>query len=216
MSEKRLRAWLGAALLWCGFPVASLAEELPAPLLACTAEQDDARRLACFDEATARLRRDGGTAAGTGSAAAPTVAAAGPTASAAAAASPAPAAAAPAAAATTSAPVAAATAATVPATAAAGERRTVTPEEEFGLRGQVKEEKLGRISELVSTVKSLQAKPYGELVITLANEQVWSEIAPGSKIKLKPGDTVTIEAGAMRSFILIAPNGRSSRVTRVR
>ena len=62
----------------------------------------------------------------------------------------------------------------------------------------------------------IRAKPHGELVITLDNEQVWAEIAPGSKIKLKPGDTVKIESGALRSFVLVAPNGRSSKVSRVR
>jgi biotin carboxyl carrier protein len=60
------------------------------------------------------------------------------------------------------------------------------------------------------------AKPYGELVVTLDNGQVWAELAPGSKVKVKAGDSVKIEAAALGSFFLIAPNGRSSKVARVR
>jgi hypothetical protein len=164
----------------------SAAEDVPAPLVACAAEPDDGQRLACFDETLARLR-GGGEAAP--SAAAPVAA-------------PAPA-------------VAAAAAAPAP-TEATASQRSVPPEEAFGLRGELKDEKLGNLDELVSTVTNVRAKPHGELVVTLANEQVWAEIASGSKIKLKPGDTVKIESGSFRSFILVAPNGRSSKVTRVR
>lgn len=163
----------------------SAAEDVPAPLVACAAEPDDARRLACFDETLARLR-GGGEAA--------------PSAAPAAATAPA---------------VAAAAAAPAP-TEPTASQRSVSPEEAFGLRGELKDEKLENLEELVSTVTNVRAKPHGELVVTLANEQVWAEIASGSKIKLKPGDTVKIESGSFRSFILVAPNGRSSKVTRVR
>ncbi len=74
----------------------------------------------------------------------------------------------------------------------------------------------GELTELSATATAISAKPRGELVITLDNGQVWGEIAPGSKIKVKPGDAVKIEAGTLGSFILIAPNGRSSKVTRIR
>ena len=79
-----------------------------------------------------------------------------------------------------------------------------------------KEQKAGELTELSATATAISAKPRGELVITLDNGQVWGEIAPGSKIKVKPGDAVKIEAGTLGSFILIAPNGRSSKVTRIR
>ena len=77
-------------------------------------------------------------------------------------------------------------------------------------------QKAGELTELSATATAISAKPRGELVITLDNGQVWGEIAPGSKIKVKPGDAVKIEAGTLGSFILIAPNGRSSKVTRIR
>jgi hypothetical protein len=176
-----------AGVMLAAFQVPAAGQEIPEPLLACAAESDDTRRLACFDQALAGLRNPRGEGAAT---AVPAATAA----------------------------TAATTEATAPAVSAAptAAPRTVTPEEEFGLRGDIKEEKLGGLSELVATVTSVRAKPHGELVITLANEQVWAELAPGSKIKLKPGDTVKIEAGALRSFILVAPNGRSSKVSRIR
>ena len=93
---------------------------------------------------------------------------------------------------------------------------TPSPEDRFGLRVDRKEQKAGELTELSATATAISAKPRGELVITLDNGQVWGEIAPGSKIKVKPGDAVKIEAGTLGSFILIAPNGRSSKVTRIR
>jgi hypothetical protein len=93
---------------------------------------------------------------------------------------------------------------------------TPSPEDRFGLRVDRKEQKKDELTELSATATAISAKPRGELVITLDNGQVWGEIAPGSKIKVKAGDAVTIEAGTLGSFILIAPNGRSSKVTRIR
>ena len=176
MSQRHLGAAVVAAgLLVTAFQVPAAEKDVPAPLLACAAEQDDSRRLACFDQAVARMRgsdRPDKPAAAAG--------------------------------------------ATPAATPPAATPRVVSQEEEFGLRVDQKEEKPGQLSEIVATVTDVRAKPHGELIITLANEQVWAEIAPGSKIKLKPGDTVKIESGVLRSFVLVAPNGRSSKVSRVR
>ena len=184
MSQRHLGAAVVAAgLLVTAFQVPAAEKDVPAPLLACAAEPDNTRRLACFDQELARMR--GGDHPGK-PAAAPT------------------------------ATPAVAAGATPAATPPAATPRVVSQEEEFGLRVDQKEEKLGQLSEIVATVTDVRAKPHGELIITLANEQVWAEIAPGSKIKLKPGDTVKIESGVLRSFVLVAPNGRSSKVSRVR
>ena len=108
------------------------------------------------------------------------------------------------------------TAAAAAAVAQPSQAGTPSPEDRFGLRVDTKEQKKGELTELSATATAISAKPRGELVITLDNGQVWGEIAPGSKIKVKPGDPVKIEAGTLGSFILIAPNGRSSKVTRIR
>ena len=143
-------------------------------LLACASEPDDTRRLRCFDDAVAGLRR----------AVPPSAAAA-------------------------SRPEPATPAAAPPASTPA-----VSAEDRFGARGELKADR--QLSQITATVTALSARPYGELVITLDNGQMWAEIAPGSKVRLKTGDSVTIEAGALGSFRLIAANGRSSKVSRVR
>ena len=95
-------------------------------------------------------------------------------------------------------------------------------EEKFGLRGDLKQEKakqapeLAELQELHAKVTKVATKPHGELVLTLDNGQVWSEIQTNSGIRVKAGDPVVIKAGALKSFNLVAPNGRSSKVTRVR
>ena len=161
-------------------------------VLACAAEANDERRLACFDALAAGLRdpRPPRVTAPVS----PTAASAAPVAP-------------------TVAPSAAAAAAAAAQPSQAG---TPSPEDRFGLRVDRKEQKKDDLTELSATATAISPKPRGELVITLDNGQVWGEIASGSKIKVKPGDAVKIEAGTLGSFILIAPNGRSSKVTRIR
>jgi biotin carboxyl carrier protein len=91
-----------------------------------------------------------------------------------------------------------------------------TAEQKFGARGDIKPDKHEVLSELTGTVTALGTKPRGELIVTLDNGQVWAEITTSSKIKLKTGDTVKIERGALGSYSLVAPNGRSSKVSRIR
>jgi hypothetical protein len=98
-----------------------------------------------------------------------------------------------------------------PAPAAAA----MKPEDKFGARGDLDPEKRAELSEIAAKVAEVSAKPHGELVVTLDNGQVWVERTANSKLKVKAGDTVKIEAGAFGSFVLIA-NGRSSKVARVR
>lgn len=199
MSGKNvLAAGLTAALL-AATPMQRCVAEVPAPLLACTAEADAAQRLACFDRAVAQMAKSA-EVAGAGTPGDPPVAAA---------AAPAPAAAQATAPASTSAAVAVAP---TPA-AVASSSPSRSPEEDFGLRQE--REQPTKLTELNATATTVSTRPHGELVVTLDNDQVWAEIAP-SKIKLNPGDAVKIEAATLGSFILIAPNGRSSRVKRVR
>lgn len=146
----------------------------PADFLACAAERDDARRLACFDAAVTQAKAQP-----------------------------------------------AASQATPPPPAAAAPI-LLSKEEKFGLRGDLKEEKakqapeLAELKELQAKVTKVANKPYGELVLTLDNGQVWYEIQANTGVRVKVGDAVVIKAGALNSFILVAPNGRSSKVTRVR
>lgn len=98
----------------------------------------------------------------------------------------------------------------------------LTKEERFGLRGDLKQEKtkhvpeLAELEELRAKVTQVAVKPYGQLILTLDNGQVWYEIQANSGIRVKAGDEVTIKPGALGSFSVVAPNGRSSKVTRSR
>lgn len=95
---------------------------------------------------------------------------------------------------------------------------TATPalsaEDSFGARRDPGHET--RLKEITAVVAAASTRPHGELVITLDNGQLWTELAPGSRVRVKQGDSVKIKAGALGSFHLVAPNGRSSKVSRLR
>ena len=93
---------------------------------------------------------------------------------------------------------------------------SVSREEKFGARGGLDPERREELKEITGKVTEVGTRPHGEVVVTLDNGQVWAERSASSKIKVKVGDTVRIESGALGSFVLIAPNGRSSKVARVR
>jgi hypothetical protein len=93
---------------------------------------------------------------------------------------------------------------------------SLSREEKFGARGDLDPEKREKLKEITGTVTEVGTRPHGEIVVTLDNGQVWAERSASLKIKVKVGDTVRIESGALGSFVLIAPNGRSSKVARVR
>jgi glucose/arabinose dehydrogenase len=157
-----------AATVFAAGPIRAASAATAAEFLACASEKDDARRLACFDAAAARVQT--------------------------------------------------APANSPPAIAAA----PLSQEEKFGLRGELKQEKaqklpeLQELEQLQAQVAKVTTKPHGELVVTLENGQVWTEIQTNSGARVKAGDRVAIKSGALGSFLLVAPNGRSTRVTRVR
>jgi hypothetical protein len=195
MNRIRLFSMLvaGASSVASGAGIA--AEALPGTLRACMAEQDDARRLACFDRESARLTQS----------AAPVRAQ--------------PAAAAPASVVATTAPAAAAPAAAVattaaPAAAAAGAQ---SAEDKFGYRGNLARAEVDQqqaaeqqFETLTATVTALSTQPRGELVLTLDNGQVWAQKAADKPLQLKIGDQVSIRRASLGSFLLSPTNGKGS------
>jgi hypothetical protein len=156
------------------------------PFLACARLTDDARRLACFDAEVARLAGDTPAAQASGAdSSSEAVATAG-----------------------------AATAATAAADASP-KADSLTSEEKFGLRGDLKKQKTPELQQLTANVTGVAERPWGELVVTLDNGQIWVEIESDSGVRLKAGDQVTIKTGALHSYLLTAPNGRSSKVRRL-
>lgn len=165
---------------------ASAADEIRAALDSCRSLANDAERLACYDRAAGRILAQADAPA------------------------PAPAATAPASAAPTA-------AATTPATAAApaaadnfGRERVQASEET-----KRQEQQTRAIGELSATVTDIDTRMDGLMTITLDNGQVWRQTRPDSMFRLKTGDRIKIQPGALKSFILSGPGNRSTRVSRV-
>ena len=88
----------------------------------------------------------------------------------------------------------------------------VTQAEEFGL--EHKEIAENGEESITSKISSVKKAPYGELIITLENNQQWRQIGSDS-LRLDEGDTVIISRGVFNSFLLKkADQNRSIRVKR--
>lgn len=70
--------------------------------------------------------------------------------------------------------------------------------------------------EITAHVSGIVTRPRGELVVTLDNGQTWSQTQASAPFALQEGDSVKIKAGAMSAYLLIAPSGRTTRVTRIK
>jgi hypothetical protein len=175
----------------------------------CGLIADDARRLACYDglfrstppparevASTGQVPVSSATSAGTVSApaaAAGTVVAAGG---------------------------AAAAATTGAATAAAA----ATPVEDFGLTEAQKQSRDSanpdqaepRIESITAVVAAAEQARTGEVQVTLDNGQVWRQADTAMRLFVRPGDTVTIRAAALGSFMLRVPGRPAVRVRRVK
>jgi hypothetical protein len=199
-----------AAGAWC-VPGVSGAEALPESLRMCMSEQQDSRRLECFDRETARLAQ--GTERGMESARPATYAF--------------PAAPAAVTAAAPAAPAAAAPAATVATAAAApvAPSRAVEPtlEEKFGYRGNLARANLDQqkaaeanFEELTAIITRLSTQPRGEIVVTLDNGQVWTQKSSDRPLRLAVGEQVSIRKATLGSYLLSSANSRGAmRVIRV-
>lgn len=87
-----------------------------------------------------------------------------------------------------------------------------TKAKEFGL--EHKEIAENGDESITSMISSVKKAPYGELIITLENNQQWRQIGSDS-LRLDKGDTVIISRGMFNSFLLKkADQNRSIRVKR--
>jgi len=112
--------------------------------------------------------------------------------------------------------VAAAAAATPPV--AAGP--VISPEQSFGREQALFTQSVSgakSLREISATITTVRAAKDGRLTLELDNGQVWHQTEiPAQQFSLRPGDAVTIRRGALNSFVLLAPDQRSTRVRRVR
>ena len=118
------------------------------------------------------------------------------------------------------APVSGAATATV-AVAPVAETAT-TAEADFGLteaakRAREPEESREKLPESISaTVAKVARQPAGELVVTLENGQVWTQVQVDSRARIAVGDTVSIRKAALGSHLLVTANSYATRVRRVK
>jgi hypothetical protein len=157
-----------------------------ASMRACAAEQDDARRLACYDT---QFKQSGMTPARAGRppAAAPLAA---PSAAAA--------------------PLAAAA---PPPTLTPEQRFGLNPQLERKERGAAAV--TTELDKLTSRIAAVSHKVRGEAVVTLENGQVWEQADADSRVVVKEGDAVSIRRGTLGSFWLSSP-ASAFRVRRVK
>ncbi|MCL1113383.1 MULTISPECIES: hypothetical protein [Shewanella] len=93
---------------------------------------------------------------------------------------------------------------------------TVAPElniNDFGLKKKTIEDEVDRIYFIV---KSTKQDPYGKLVVTFDNGQVWGQTS-AERYKVKKGQKVFIETGAFNSFLMGSEDRNSTtRVKRLK
>jgi hypothetical protein len=159
---------------------------------ACRAELDDARRLACFDAASARLDARP-TAAGADIDATPARAPADEAQGA----------------------VPAATAGSAVAQMTPEQRFGYRGDVAREALDRQKAE-LPQLEKLTATVTSASKQGTGDFVVMLDNGQVWAQLPTGTPRRLKAGDEVTITPASLGSFVLKGPTGRGVRVKRLR
>jgi len=190
MNHPSIHALLTIAILQGALPSLAAAEELPASVLACRAEKDDARRLSCFDREIGRYSSQSPE-----NGAAPPARIAEP----------------PSGTSTANAAPAVVPAATPSPQAEFGFVGGTAPEERAR-----KQAAANPPTQLQATVTGISRRGYGELIVTLDNSQVWAELAHDPDFDLGVNDKVTIKRAMLGSFLMINPDKRSTRVKRLR
>ena len=107
-------------------------------------------------------------------------------------------------------------------TAAAPAAAAPSPEADFGLteaakRAREPEESREQFPESISgKVAKVSRQPAGELVVTLENGQIWTQVQVDVRARVAAGDTVTVKKAALGSHLLVTANRYATRVRRVK
>jgi len=67
---------------------------------------------------------------------------------------------------------------------------------------------------ITAKVASVGHRRTGELVVTLANGQVWVQLDTNTQARVATGDTVTIRKASLGSYLLVTQSRASVRVRR--
>jgi hypothetical protein len=95
----------------------------------------------------------------------------------------------------------------------------VKPGADFGLSEaakQARDPEKAKQNGISAEVATIARRPTGEMVVTLANGQVWAQLDSDTRARLKAGDTVTIRRAALGSYLLVTPGKMAMRVKRLK
>ena len=93
------------------------------------------------------------------------------------------------------------------------------PGADFGLSEaakQARDPEKAKQDSISAEVATIARRLTGEMVVTLADGQVWAQLDPDTRAKIKVGDTVTIRRAALGSYLLVTPSGMATRVKRLK
>lgn len=115
-----------------------------------------------------------------------------------------------------------ATASAVAAGAAAPGATVSNTKDDFGLTEAAKrardpeKAKVEMPDSVTDKVASVGHKLTGEMVVTLANGQVWVQIESDSRARVGVGQTVTIRKASLGSYLMVGPDKIATRVRRTK
>jgi len=118
-------------------------------------------------------------------------------------------------------PAASAASTAAPAAAAASAATSVaaSPETDFGLTEAAKRARDPQqeiLESITGTVTAVGRRPAGELIVTLENGQVWTQVTVDQRARVAAGDMVTIRKAALGSHLLETQGRYATRVRRVK
>lgn len=104
--------------------------------------------------------------------------------------------------------------------ASAASDAAIRAREDFGLsevdrRARKPQEELEPDS-ITSTLARVGTRPTGELVLTLTDGQVWTQVQADTRFRARAGDAVTIRKATLGSYLMTGPERIATRVRRVK
>jgi hypothetical protein len=65
------------------------------------------------------------------------------------------------------------------------------------------------------TIESVSRRPTGEQIFRTQEGQTWVEVEPSSRLRVQPGETVTIRKAALGSYVLVTSSRVGAKVKRL-
>jgi hypothetical protein len=66
------------------------------------------------------------------------------------------------------------------------------------------------------TIQSIGRRPTGEQIFHTSDGQTWVEVEPSTRVRVQPGETITIREAALGSYLLVTSTRVGTKVRRVK